>query len=122
MQLARDPRGRSSITNGRHLHRGADGRSHEARRWRDLFNGFRAELGKVPTTTEESLLRSAASLALASETLAAQLVTGKRVDDGELNQLSGSLRRTLMSLGLAVRVASPEPSDPDHNLEGLMRR
>ena len=113
MQVGISPFNRSSITNGRRKHRRGtvDGRSHSARRWRDLFVGLVAELGHPPTVAEDALLRNAASLALASETLAAELAAGKRIDDGELNRLSFSLRRTLTALGLTGK-GDPEPAGP----------
>jgi hypothetical protein len=109
MQVEISPFNRSSVTNGRRRHRRGtvDGRSHSARRWRDIFLGLVAELGHEPNAAEESLLKSAASLALRSETLAADIAAGRAINDDELNRVGFSLRRTLAMLGLAG--VDPEP-------------
>ena len=46
------------------------------------------------------LLRSAADLALRAELVSTRLASGRAIDDGELNRLSFSLRRTFQTLGL----------------------
>jgi hypothetical protein len=119
MQVAISPFNRSSVTNGRRKHRTGtvDGRSHAARRWRDLFIGFRAELAREPTTSEDVLLRSAADIALAHEDLSAQLASGRPIDTEHLGRLSFSLRRTLAALGLVGQ--EPKPAERPR-LEHLM--
>jgi hypothetical protein len=84
------------------LHRrGAiDGRSHQARRWRDLYLGFLGELGRPPTETEAQQLRMCASLAVQSEILQVEMANGVAVNIHDLRSLSAELRRQLISLGL----------------------
>jgi hypothetical protein len=93
-------------------HGGADGRSRPARRWRDLYLGFTAELGnRKPTTSEDAQLRQAATLALRSEKLTTMAAAGGRIDSAELTSLCGELRRVLRTLGLGG--ASGSESDAD---------
>jgi hypothetical protein len=110
---------RSKVSNGSALHlRGrVDLRKPEGRRWRDLFNGFRAEFGREPTVVQETMLRSAADLAVAHERLSGEIAGGRPIDDESLNRVAGNLRRVLTQLGLTG--SSESPSVP--NLEELMR-
>jgi hypothetical protein len=95
---------RSRITNGRRhyapRHGGPDGRSREARRWRDLHQAFVEQLNHTPNAAESVLLRNAADLALASETMSAAIARGEVIDAEELGRMSFALRRTLVLLGL----------------------
>jgi hypothetical protein len=119
MRAAVHPLNRDSVSNGRRYHRKGtvDGRSHAFRRWRDLFIACRAELGHEPSAVETTLLRQAADLALASETMSAAIAAGQMVDDERLGRLSFSLRRTLATLGLVGQ--EPEPAER-HSLEQMM--
>jgi len=78
-----------------------DPRGRAARRYQDLLIGFRAVLGRLVNTAEDTLLRTAASLALRGEIMAASMACGERVDPAELTQLASELRRVLGILGLA---------------------
>jgi hypothetical protein len=110
MEVARDPRGKSSITNGRRLHhRETDARTRPARRWRDIYQGLVAELGRAPSFAEDQLVRSCADLAMTHEALSSRVASGQLVDHEELTRVSGSLRRTLVVLGLAKREAAGGP-------------
>jgi hypothetical protein len=112
MQIANKPQARSSITNGRRLHhRETDARSRSARRWRDIYQGLVAELGRVPSFAEDQLVRSCADLAITAELLSSRVASGQLVDHGELSQINGSLRRTLMALGMAKREAASAPAE-----------
>jgi hypothetical protein len=107
MQIANKPQARSVITNGKRLHhRETDARTRSARRWRDVYNGLVAELGRAPSFAEDQLLRSCSDLAITAEALSARVADGQLVDHGELSQINGSLRRTLMALGMAKREAA----------------
>jgi hypothetical protein len=102
MHVAISPFNRSSVTNGRRRHRKGtvDGRSHSARRWRDLYLGFVADLGRKPSVADDAQLRQAATLALRSEELTTMAAAGGRIDSAELTSLCGELRRVLRGLGL----------------------
>ena len=103
---------RSKITNGTRLHArpkhgGVDGRSPTGRRWRDAPFGFEGSLGHPASAAKSVLLRSAADLALRAKSVSTRLASGRAIDDGELNRLSFSLRRTLQMLGLTGGTAEP---------------
>jgi hypothetical protein len=64
------------ISNGSELLRGVDGRSAEARRYRDLTEAFRLEFGLGSSEREMAAIRLAAALTVQSETLQAAIVRG----------------------------------------------
>ena len=94
----RSPRLRSAMSNGSKLITGADGRSREARRYRDLWADLTRDLGGNLSTADMALVRQAAALTLQAELLQAAIVRGEPVDAGELIRLSGEVRRVLRSL------------------------
>jgi hypothetical protein len=102
-----------------------DWRTRGARRWRKLRSEFVAEHARAtgarePSGIENRLLDTAADAALALEVLRARLTAGAKVDTDEMGRLAGSLRRSLLSLGLVTREGPVEPADVDqhrHELE-----
>ena len=109
------PEARSRLTNGSALHPGKiDGRSKEARRWRDLYDAFVAEtLAKGKRTeTAKQLCRRATTLTILCEEMEGALVRGELVDPSEYARLSGALSRTLRSLGLEPDVVGDGPDAP----------
>jgi hypothetical protein len=89
---------RSAVTNGSKLLVGIDMRSPTARRFRDLVQAFKAEVGGDLSQTEMAMIKTAASLALSNELRQADLVNGKTVDPDELIRLSSEARRILAVL------------------------
>ncbi len=88
----RPPSTRSRITNRSDLLRGIDGRSAEARRFRDLCEGFAADFGSTPPGPREmALIRQAAAVAIQAEELQAAIVRGEAVDIEQLTRLSNVL-------------------------------
>jgi hypothetical protein len=101
--VARKQLGRSAITNGKQLHSNAvpiDGRSHGARRFRDLVEAYTAEIGGTLTESESGLVRQAAALALRCEQLQAAIVRGEPVDDDLLVRISGTAKRLLGAISV----------------------
>ena len=90
------PSSRSKIANGRALHAFADGRTREARRWRDVYLDVMRRTGN----RNETLCRSLASAILAREALDARLARGEDVDAALLIKLSGEIRRLTLRLHL----------------------
>src|SRR5271168_2974500 len=87
---------RSRITNGSDMLRGIDGRSAEARRFRDLVEGFKADLGISMTGERElALIRQAAALTVQSEAMQSAIVRGDDIDVEQLTRLTNVLTRTL---------------------------
>jgi hypothetical protein len=89
---------RSKISNGTRLLSNVDGRSREARRFRDLVASFATEIGTDLGEVEMGLVRQAAGLALRAEQLQEAIVRGEPVDNDDLIRISGTSRRILMVL------------------------
>jgi hypothetical protein len=88
---------RAAITNGSSLFmRGVDGRSREARRYRDLFRHYVAQADGQ----HEELCKQAASLVVRRELLDAAMVSGAPVDVLAVTRLAGAINRTLAKLNL----------------------
>jgi hypothetical protein len=88
---------RSKVTNGTLLAH-ADGRSADARRFRDLVIAIEAEVGGTLGELERGLVRQAAAVSLRTEQMQEALVRGEKVDDDALIRMSGEARRILSSL------------------------
>jgi hypothetical protein len=104
---------RAAVTNGSRLHvKGVDGRSRDARRFRDLVASFSESLGGFAalSDTDQVLVRNAAGLAVKAERLQAAIVKGEDVDAEQLTRLSNCVSRTLGQLG--VKRARREPRAP----------
>jgi hypothetical protein len=109
----RMPSTRNAVTNSSRLHRrGIDGRSREARRFRDLFERFAESLGGESrlTEAERTLARTAASLAVKAEAMQAAVADGQDVDSEQLVRVSNSLARVLGKFGVR-RDAAPTVRD-----------
>jgi hypothetical protein len=99
--VMRKSHGRSSVSNGKILHAnsaGIDGRSHNARRFRDLVRAHEASLGGNLSEIDMALVRTAAALTLKSEQLQADLAAGKDVDSDALIRLASTSRRALAAV------------------------
>jgi len=102
-------KGKSRVTNGLTLLLTGDGRTAGARRFRDLFNAFAAELGdaaKVPSNNQ--LLRRIAQVSIELEALEAKRAQGDAIDPLGFCTLVNSQRRLLRDLEAAkARSAKP---------------
>jgi hypothetical protein len=101
---------RSAVTNGSKLLVGIDGRSPTARRFRDLVQAFKAEVGGGLSQAELAMIKTAASLALTSEMRQADLVNGKPVDLDDLIRLASEVRRILAEI--AGKAGKRKPAGP----------
>jgi hypothetical protein len=81
-----------------------DGRSREARRFRDVMADLVSHLAGEPTTTELLVLQRAAGLAVLCEGWEADVVAGKKIDVTLYNTTTNTLRRLLSDLGYARRM------------------
>ena len=116
---ARPPTTRSRVTNRSDLLRGIDGRSAEARRYRDLIEGFAADFDDAPPGERElALIRQAAAMSVQAEALQARIVRGEDVDLEQLTRLSNVLTRTLKELGIRKRRAQKPPPTLRESLMG----
>jgi hypothetical protein len=106
---------RSRVTNGAKMIAGVDGRSAEARRYRDLAMSFADDLGGAAGLTEaqRALARQAAALTVQSEALNGAMIRGELVDVEQQTRVANALGRTLNRLGIRKRV-SPAPTIADY--------
>jgi hypothetical protein len=101
---------RSKMTNRLLSLRAIDGRSAEARRYRDLCEGFAAAFGTTPPGEREmALIRQAAALTVQAEKLQSAIVRGEDVDLEQLTRLTNVTTRTLKELGLYKRRRQKPP-------------
>jgi hypothetical protein len=92
---------RSALTNDPLKLRGIDGRSVDARRYRDVAIALADDLGGQDKLSESSkiLVRQAAALTVQVEGLQSKIVAGADVDLEQLTRVANSLARTLSRLG-----------------------
>lgn len=102
---------RSAVTNGTQMLQGIDGRSPEARRYRDLCREYIAELGGDQSVTEarRALVRQAAGVAVAAEQMQAKIVRGEDIDAEQLVRLSNLQSRLLRQLGIGGSKPAAKP-------------
>jgi hypothetical protein len=95
---------RSRVTNGKMI-AGVDGRSAEARRYRDLAMAFADDCGGAAGLTEaqRTLVRQAATLTVQSEKLQGAMLRGEEMSDEQMTRVANSLSRTLSRLGIRKR-------------------
>jgi hypothetical protein len=88
---------------------GVDGRSHIARRLRDIVNGLLIEF---PVTSEADLavVKNTATLTVLNEQLQAKLALGENLDITTITNLAGQLRRNLTDLRSRTDQRGPPPS------------
>jgi len=93
---------RSKVTNGTKMIAGLDGRSSEARRWRDLVISYSDDFGGADKLTEaqRTLIAQAATLQVQAERVQAAVLRGELVDIEQLTRLANAATRILSRLGL----------------------
>jgi hypothetical protein len=113
------PRVRTALANGSRVLDGVDGRSHVARRYRELGALISSDLGGSDHLTEaqKQLVRSAAGLIVLRERLDVRAAQGEGVNSGEYCAISNTLRRVLATIGLQ-RV----PIDVTESVEARLAR
>ena len=96
---------RSRLTNSLHALPGVDGRSVDARRFRDLAMAFADELGGAAALgdAEQALIRQAAAMVLQAEKLQGAAVRGEDIDLEQMTRLSNAATRALTRLGVKRR-------------------
>ena len=107
------PTSRSRVSNGRELFLAeVDGRSREARRYRDVYAGLMQHLGGEDHTSEarRHLAKRAAALIVWAEMEEAKLAQGERLDVAAYTTAINALRRLLGDLGLDPTARDVTPS------------
>lgn len=98
------------MTNGTKLLVGIDMRSPTARRFRDLVQAYKAEIGGILGEPEMAMVKTAASLSLSNELMQARIVNGEPVDADNLIRLSSEVRRILDAL--TEKAGKRKPAGP----------
>jgi hypothetical protein len=108
----RPSRQRSRVTNGSKLIAGVDGRTAEARRFKDVAVSLADDLGGAAALTEaqRALVKQAASLVVQSESLQGAMLRGEAISDEQMTRVANALGRTLNRLGLKRAPAKREAS------------
>jgi hypothetical protein len=104
---------RAKVTNGTRLLDGVDGRSAEARRYRDLVSSFAADLGGDPTKLselEKALIRQAAATLGVSEKMQAAIVRGEVVDLEQATRVANTASRCLARLAAMRKLSWQHPA------------
>lgn len=99
---AASPSQRSRVTNGTGLLVGVDGRSAQARRYRDLVAAITADLGGTVSEALALQVRNAASLQLHAEELTSALVRGESVDPEAITRANGAANRALTAIRKSI--------------------
>lgn len=103
---------RSAVSNGTRLFDldAIDGRSREARRYRDVLSDLVTHLAGDPTAPETIIARRAASLTVWCESREAEMVAGQDIDIAAFTTATNALRRLLVDIGLERRAKDVTPS------------
>jgi hypothetical protein len=103
---------RSRVTNGSKMVANVDGRTAEARRYKDLALSLTDDLGDASALTEaqRALVRQAAAMIVQSEKLQGAVLRGEVVDCEQLTRLANAATRILTRLGLKKPSPRREPS------------
>jgi hypothetical protein len=88
--------------------RRVDGRTLEARRYRQLVAQFTAEIGSPLSAIEETMVSQAAALIVKSEAIQTAIVAGEDADADQAIRLSSESRRLLE--GLRAKAAKNKPT------------
>ena len=91
---------------------GLDGRSAEARRYRDLAMSYSDDLGGADKLTEaqRTLIMQAATLQVQAERVQASVLRGEDVNSEQLTRLSNSTIRILSQLGIKRQKPDATPT------------
>jgi len=112
---------RAAVSNGSRLHAGeVDGRSVEARRFRDILSEITSDLGGSDTLSEgqRQLSRRAAMLSVRGELMESEAVSTGEMDLAAYGSLTDQLGRVFNRLGLK---RTPRPVEVSHVVDHFSR-
>jgi hypothetical protein len=98
----RPSRQRSRVTNGSKLIAGVDGRTAEARRFKDVAVSLADDLGGAAALTEaqRALVKQAASLVVQSESLQGAMLRGEAISDEQMTRVARASDGQIESSGI----------------------
>jgi hypothetical protein len=107
---------RSRITNHRDLLPDVDGRSPQARRYRDILSAVLSDQGGLDRMAEArvQLVRRFAACAVLAENMESRMVNGETLDIGEYSTLTSTLVRVGQRIGINRVARDITPSLKDY--------
>ena len=110
--VARAPRTRSAVTNGKRLHVVKAGDTAWARRFRDILAEIVDDLGGFDGLSEgqRQLARRCATLAISCEQMEGELVAGRPIDLDFYGKMTDRMGRAFRRLGLSRKKRKEEPT------------
>ena len=93
---------------------GVDGRSHMARRFREIVHSIESDLGGGLTEAQRHLVARSATLAIWCEARESELAAGGEFDASAYATIANALRRMLSDLGLERRARDITPTLSDY--------
>jgi hypothetical protein len=105
---------RAKVSNGTRILAGIDGRSAEARRYRDVAQSLADDLGGAAklSEAERALVRQAAASIVASEKFQAAIIRGDDVDLEQTTRLANATTRLLNQLARRAKARPAAPASP----------
>lgn len=104
------PEGRTRKGNGAIVLPGLDGRSHQARRFKEILAALSADLGGGLTEAQQAIAARAATLAIWCEAAESDFANGQPFDVATYATSANAMRRLLADLGLERRARDVTPT------------
>ena len=95
--------------NGSSLLAGVDGRTTQARRFREIFTNIAQDMGGDPTEAQKAIAARAATLCVWCEAAEVEFASGGELDVLTYSTVSNAMRRLLSDLGLERRAKDVTP-------------
>jgi hypothetical protein len=93
---------------------GVDGRTTQARRFKEVFTNITQDLGGDPTEAQKAIAARAATLCVWCEAAEVEFASGGELDVATYSTVSNAMRRLLTDLGLERRSRDVTPSLSDY--------
>jgi len=100
--------------NGAVMLAGVDGRTTQARRFKEIFTNIAQDMGGDPTEAQKAIAARAATLAVWCEQAEVEFASGGELDVATYSTVSNAMRRLLTDLGLERRSRDVTPSLSDY--------
>jgi hypothetical protein len=112
--VAKPPRVRSAVTNGKRMFVDGDGNSAWSRRYRDLVLGHVSDMGgrEAVSEAELSLIKRASAIEVELEFFEGRLSRGESIDLDLFTRSASHLRRILETLGVGRKPRDVTPAAP----------
>lgn len=95
--------------NGAVMLSGVDGRTTQARRFKEIFANLAQDIGGDPSEAQKAIAARAATLAVWCEQAEVEFASGGELDVATYSTVSNAMRRLLSDLGLERRAKDVTP-------------